>query len=156
MKFAYIRTEDGGLSIVHAAPKETLERVLGPLTDEQYRQHIIERSIPADAQDVRELPDDWQPPAPRCLRNAWRHDGVDMPAAREIWRDHMRRARTPLLAALDIEAQQSLEMDGIVQEHTRKDKQALRYVTAHPDIESANDPTSLMNIWPDILGPKPT
>lgn len=145
LRFSYIRRSDGGLSIVTAAPKEQLERIFGPLGDEQYRRHVIERSIPMDAKDVCELPDDWQPPTSRLLRAAWRHDGVDMPKAREIWRDHMRRARAPKLAALDIEAQRSLEIDGIVQEHTRRDKNILRDAPAHPDIELAMTPEELID-----------
>lgn len=70
MKFAYTRP-DGGVSIVVAAPKHQLERVRGPMSDEEYEARVREKSIPPDATDVIRLPDDWQPP-PRATREKWR------------------------------------------------------------------------------------
>ena len=60
LKYAYINTE-GGLSIVHGASKDDLERQFGQLTDEQY-ELIVKRAIPDDAVDVVQLPDDWVSP----------------------------------------------------------------------------------------------
>ncbi len=155
MRFAYMQL-NGILAIVSAAPKSDLERVLGALTDKAYRDHVLSRSIPAEATDVRELPDDWRPPTSRALRNAWRHDGVDMPAAREIWRNHMRTARAPKLAELDVSYQRADEAGAeLGKKMIASQKQALRDVTAHPDIESVTTPQELMSIWPDTLGEKP-
>jgi hypothetical protein len=87
LRYAYTRP-DGGVSIVNAAPKAGLERVLGPLTDEQYKAHVLERSIPADATDVTELPVDWSPPEDRTFRDAWKNDKgnvtVDLARAKAI------------------------------------------------------------------------
>lgn len=87
LKLAYT-TPDGGVAIVHAAPKEQLEKVLGPLTDAQYEAHVMARSIPDDALDVQKLPDDWTPPDDRTFRAAWtQHNGkiaVDMKRAMAI------------------------------------------------------------------------
>jgi hypothetical protein len=87
LKYAFTRT-DGGVSIVTAAAKKDLERVLGPLTDEQYKAHVLERSIPADATDVTELPVDWSPPEDRTFRDAWKNDKgnvtVDLAKAKAI------------------------------------------------------------------------
>ena len=69
MKFVYTRPEDGGVSVVVPAPKADLEWVLGPLTDDEYRAHVLERSIPPDALNVREISDDDLPD--REFRNAW-------------------------------------------------------------------------------------
>jgi hypothetical protein len=71
LKFAYTQP-DGSVAIVHAAPKEHLERLFGPMTDAQYEAHVLERSIPADATDVTRLPDDWKSPADRSSRNTWK------------------------------------------------------------------------------------
>jgi hypothetical protein len=65
---------DGGISIITFASKEMIERSMGPLTFEEYRDHVISRSIPADAINVREIADDVIP-TDRSLRNAW----VDLP-----------------------------------------------------------------------------
>jgi len=71
MKFAYMNRH-GGVSIVHGAPKESLEQMHGPMTDEQYEQHVRARSIPPDANDVVRLPDEWEPPSGRDKRDKWR------------------------------------------------------------------------------------
>lgn len=68
-KIAYMRP-DGGLSIVNPSPKHLIEKVLGPLTDIEYEAHVRERSIPADATNVRDI-DDEDLPADRDFRNAW-------------------------------------------------------------------------------------
>ena len=83
---------DGGVAIVHAAPKEHLERLFGPMTDAQYEAHVVERSIPKDAVDVTKLPDDWTPPDDRTFRDAWKHDKgkitVDFEKAKKIAAKH--------------------------------------------------------------------
>jgi len=71
MKFAYTSV-DGRVSIVHAAPRQNLEKLLGPMTDAHYEQHVRARSIPEDAKDVTRLPDDWKPPSGRDKRDKWR------------------------------------------------------------------------------------
>ena len=152
LRFAYTRP-DGGMSIVNAAPKDRLELVLGELTDEQYRAHVIERSIPVDAIDVHELPIDWQPPdVDRTFRNAWRKNGltftVDMAHARDIQREALRRVRKPMLEDLDIQYMQALEV-GSDTTKVAQEKQRLRDITADPRIEAAQTPEDLKKITID-------
>jgi hypothetical protein len=163
LRFAY-RTPDGGMAVVIAAPKENLAPLLGRLneetglyewSDEDYRAHVIERSIPPEASEVTELPDDWQPPEDRTFRNAWTlADGaeiaVEMQKARELWKDKMRKARAPLLAALDVEMSRAFK-DGAGQEEIGARRQALRDVTADPAIEAAKTPEELRLVWPEAL-----
>jgi hypothetical protein len=154
MRFAYTRP-DGGVNIVNAAPKERLELVLGALTDDEYRAHVVERSIPADALDLHELPEDWAPPdVDRTFRDAWRKNGVafsvDMAHARDIHRNKMRRARAPLLEGLDVEAMRALEQGKPTTDIVIR-KQALRDVTADPAIEAAQTPEKLKAVWPAFL-----
>lgn len=73
MKLAFSRPDDG-VSIVIAAPKKTLERALGKMTQEVYEAHVLERSIPKDAVEVVRLTDDWVAPD-RAHRAAWRLRG---------------------------------------------------------------------------------
>lgn len=156
LRFAYTRP-DGGLSIVNAAPKESLERVLGPLTDAAYRAHVLERSIPANATNVQELSEDWSPPdIDRTFRDAWRQGQdkvhVDMPLARDVWREHLRRLRAPRLRALDVEYQRADENNDA--QHKRDialQKQALRDVTADPAVEAAQTPEELRLVIPSVL-----
>lgn len=78
LRFAYTRP-DGGVDIVRAMPKDDLAAVIGThdmatgrmiLSDDDYRAHVVERSIPEYATDVIELPEDWTEPD-RNYRNAW-------------------------------------------------------------------------------------
>lgn len=72
LKYAYTQ-QNGVVAIVHAVPKAELERLFGPMTEEQYEAHVLERSIPNDAKDVTKLPDDWTPPD-RASRETWKLD----------------------------------------------------------------------------------
>jgi hypothetical protein len=75
---------------------------------------------------------------------------IDMTKARDIWRDRMRAARAPQLAALDIVFQRALEQ-GADTKAVVAQKQALRDVTRHPDIEAAATIDDLKAVWPDCL-----
>ena len=163
LRFAY-RTPDGGVAVVIAAPKENLAPLLGrlneetglfELSDEAYRAHVIERSIPPEASAVAELPDDWQPPEDRTFRNAWTmgQEGavdINMEKAREVWRNRMRKARAPLLAALDVEMSRAFK-DASQQEEIEARRQALRDVTDDPALEAAKTPEELRLVWPEAL-----
>jgi hypothetical protein len=153
LKFAYQRP-DGGVTIVGAAPKEHLERVLGPMTEEQYRAHVLERSIPKDAQNLTELPSGWE--KDRTFRDAWALQGgrvdVDMPKAREIHRGFIRSQRAPLLEKLDIEYQRADERGDLeAKAAIAARKQALRDATADPAIDAAVTPEELKAVIPAAI-----
>lgn len=140
-RIAYTRP-DGGVSIVTVAEGKPVDRVLARL--------------PADAADIRQLPGDWQPPADRAFRNAWKMDGdkidIDMERARDIHRDRLRRMRAPKLAELDIEYQRADEAgDNEKKKDIAKRKQALRDVTADPAIELASTPDELRAAIPAAI-----
>lgn len=157
LRFAYT-TPDGRLHIVNAAPKESLERVLGELTQEQYEAHVIERSNVGGTVTLTRLPDDWTPPdIDRKYRNAWAMNGrgrmlVEMPKARDIHRQHLRNLRDPKLAALDVEYMRADETgDLLLKQQIAQQKQALRDVTADPAIEAARTPDELRAVIPTAL-----
>lgn len=154
LRFAYTRP-DGGVSIVVAAPRERLEKMLGKFASgENYIAHIRSRSIPQDASNVTQLPDDWAAPDDRTFRDAWEfEDGevvCNMDKAREIHREYMRQARKPLLDALDVEFHRAYK-DPTKQDEIEAKKQALRDVTDEPDIEIASTPEELKAVWPEVL-----
>lgn len=163
MRIAYTQA-DGGVAIVIAAPKEVLLPLIGKptgpvgiieLSDADYCAHIYARSIPADATNVHELPDDWQAPD-REFRGAWVTDGktitIDMPCAREIHRNKMRAARAPMLAALDVQYQRADETgDTVAKAAVISAKAALRDVTKNPSIDAAKNPNELKATWPKEL-----
>lgn len=156
MPLRFARKTPEGVTIIAAAPKSDLQHVLGPLTDEAYRAHVLERNGFTEA-DVTELPDDWEPPGgDRTFRNAWTLDKgqtvVDMPKAREIWKDKMRLARAPLLAELDKAYLRADEAkDETAKEEVAVQKQELRDVTDDPRIDAAKTPEELKAVWPDAL-----
>lgn len=93
-------------------------------------------------------------PRDRTYRNALRDDGKtlthDMAHAREIHRNHLREARAPKLAALDVEYQRADEQNDKT-EKTRiaAAKQALRDLPALPAIDAAQTVDDLKTVWPD-------
>ena len=166
MRIAY-QQADGTVAIVVAAPKEALTPLIGrvdengqriPLTDQEYRDHVFARSIPAGATNVHELPDDWTAPD-RYFRNAWVTDGVsvsiDLTRAKEVHRNVMRKARVPLLRLLDAEIAKAEDTGGVQRRATLATKrQALRDVTADSAVDAAQTPEQLKASWPIVLGLK--
>jgi hypothetical protein len=130
MRILYTRT-DGNLSIVHAAKKEDIEKVLGTLTQEEYEQHVWSRSVPADAINAVAISDDYVLPA-REFRDAWAQDGAavthDLPKAKEIQLKRIRAAREPKFAQLDKEFMLALET-GADTSKIIADKKVLRDAT---------------------------
>jgi hypothetical protein len=70
MKFAF-EQDDGSVAVAVPATKSHLERVNGPMTDEEYEAFVRSRLVPANAKCVITLPDDWEAPD-RSMRNEWR------------------------------------------------------------------------------------
>jgi len=142
---------DGGCSVVTPAPNGKRDGE----DDDAFLARLI-AGLPADAKDVRVI-DANEVPTDRTFRNAWRNNGagkpeVDMPAARELWRERMRRARAPKLAALDVEYQRADEAaDAGRKADVVKRKQTLRDVTDDPRIEAAQTPDELKAVWPAEL-----
>lgn len=129
-KLIYVRP-DGGVSVVVPVAKEHIERVLGPLTDEQYEAHVIERSIPPGV-PYREIEDSDLPH--REFRNAWidvTPDScidIDCAKARDIALEHLRARRNAKLAESDVEVAREMEQ-GAVSQATKDKRQALRNAT---------------------------
>ena len=81
--------------------------------------------------------------------------GIDMAKAREIHKTHIRNARTPKLAELDIEFQKAQETGSDTSAIVAK-KQALRDAPADSAIASASDTDALKAQWNTaILGTSP-
>ena len=80
---------------------------------------------------------------------------VNMAKAKELHKGNIREARTPLLAALDIEFQKALETGADTSTIVAK-KQALRDAPAAADISPAATTDDLKAQWDtDILGTSP-
>ena len=129
----YTRPEDNGVSIVVGAPREAIEKVLGPLTQEQYEAHIMERSIPEGAMNVKVISDD-DIPESREFRNAWvdatpdSKVNIDLAKAKDVKLEEMRALRKVLFEALDKKLIMAIEK-GEDLDAIRAEKQALRDAT---------------------------
>lgn len=78
---------------------------------------------------------------------------VDVNKAKEIWINHYRIARTPLLASLDVAFMRAVETANTsLQQEIAAKKQALRDVTK---TELPDTLEGIKNTWPEILGNKP-
>jgi len=81
--------------------------------------------------------------------------GIDMAKAKEIHKNKIREARTPKLAALDIEFQKALETSTDTTEIVSK-KKALRDAPANAAIDAASNETELKAAWDTaVLGTSP-
>lgn len=165
LKFIYTNP-DGTVGVVGSAHLEDLQRQFGPAFDlDALRAMIAERSIPAGA-TFEEMPTGWEPPTDREFRNAWRgrpttesvvHGQeakihVDMPHARQILREKIRRKRIAKLAALDA-AYLRADEDGdqLAKRDLARQKQAFRDAPADPAIEAARDPDALKAVLAALL-----
>lgn len=160
-RIAY-KNEQGGVSIVSPAPKSHLERVLGPLTQDEYEKHLLERSLPEGVSytvlSSTDVPED------RTFRNAWalELDGitVDMPTAKELHIDSLRVLRKPVINATDVEFRKALEKVDFISllgkeiggpiEAIKAKTQALRDVT-EVDLSSVKTPEELKQAVPEVL-----
>ena len=133
MKVLYTRPDDGGVSIVVAVDKETIEQILGPLTPEQYEAHVRQVSVPAEAVNVKLITDE-DIPDTREFRNAWvdvtpdTKVNIDLNKAKDLKLSEMRVKRNALLEAQDKAFLIALDK-GDDLEAIRAKKQALRDVT---------------------------
>lgn len=149
MRKIVYETTEGGIAVVH--PIRNTFPVEEDLTDAEVEQRAWDR-LPEDASNPRFV-DPEDVPTDRTFREAWKPDlTLDMDRARDIWRDKMRAAREPLLAALDIEYQRADERgDTGAKADVVSRKQALRDVTDDPAIDAAQTPEDLKAVWPDCL-----
>jgi len=115
-KIVYTRPSDGGVSLVIPASKSDIEKVKGPMTEEEYEAFVKERSIPHDAIKPRDI-DDSDIPDDRGTRDAWvdvtaeERIDVDCSKARDIRLAHLRKMRNIRLAESDVEMTRALEDD---------------------------------------------
>lgn len=76
---------------------------------------------------------------------------IDITKAKEVWKDKIRQARTPVLAKLDIDFIKAQEQ-GSDTTQIVADKQTLRDLPSQVDI--ANSIEEIKAVWNDMLGDK--
>jgi hypothetical protein len=154
---------DGSLVVVGSAHVDQLARD-GFDTPEKVRALVVGK-FPVGATDIEEMPEGWLPPTDRTFRNAWRRAGkavegvphaeepriaVEMPVAREIHRDWIRRKRIARFTELD-RAYLRADEDNDKAEKARLvvEKRRLRDLPNDPRIDAAKSPETLKLITLD-------
>jgi len=147
-KIIFTRPEDGGVSIVCPAPKSSIEQMVGSLTDEQYEALVMERSIPENAINVREI-EDTDFPTVDGFRDAWEDGGdkinINLIKAKDINLGRLRQKRDSLLDTYDKLLARAMEI-GTEQEvdNLKTKKQQLRDATE--PLKALTNPTSIDEI----------
>jgi hypothetical protein len=154
-KFIYTNA-DGSLSLVVASKKESIENILGPLTDAEYEAHIVEKSVPSDRSNVQFINDD-DIPQDKEFRNAWIQNGnkidFDLEKARIIQLQRIREAREPKLRELDIDYMRLNESKQDTSEVVLK-KQLLRDITEPLKNMQLNSIEDVKSAFPEELKSK--
>lgn len=150
------RKPDGSLSItVPASPRLDGEDDAAYLDRVAARTQAATPSL-ADAARVYNVASADLIPGDRTFRGAWTIDGdvirVDMGKAREIQKDRLRELRTPILAQLDKALERATDQrnnDEAARISARR--QALRDVTAVPEIAAARTPDDLKRAGMEVI-----
>lgn len=103
MKILYSNS-DGRVFVVNVNPKSAVEKMLGPLSDEDYRKHVWEVSVPKDAVVAFEINDDFVFPD-RAYRDAWvlKEGVINLDAEKVSQIDAQREKSAKVMAMLGIE-----------------------------------------------------
>lgn len=152
MKVIVYTRQDGGVTVILPCVSQDDPP---DFSQDDALQRALKKDVPASATNVR-LVEQGEISNDRTFRNAWKDTGskidVDMPKARDIWRDKMRLARAPKLIALDIQFQRADEAGNQAKkQEIASKKQILRDVTELPAIEAAQTPEELKAVWPKEL-----
>lgn len=124
-------------------------------TIDEFYARIIAKDVPKDATNLV-MVNESEIPQDRTFRDALaiidEKIVYDMPKCREIHKEKLRQLRAPKLSALDVEFMRAVEAGDIqLQQDIGLRKQALRDVTAVPELTSAATPEALKLVIPDVL-----
>jgi hypothetical protein len=151
-KIIYTRESDGGLNVIIPASKADLERVLGPLTDEQYEQHVWQKSIPEDAITPTSIADSGIP-TDREFRDAWVQNGgiinIKMDIVIPIHMNRIREMRQKKFEEMGFPQRLNPQVEAaILDEPTRTELQRLRDIPQTLDLTVAKTPDEIKALWP--------
>lgn len=150
MKLIAYDRPDGGVSVIHPAPKA----IRPEETEADFLQRVADTCVPEGAQyrfvEQADIPQD------RRFRGAWEAKGtsvsVGMPMARQIHMDRIRKARDKKLAEKDLEYMRADELaDPQTKQRIASEKQALRDLPNSFDLDVASTPDELDALWPSDL-----
>lgn len=153
-------TKDGQEThIVAPAPRFVEESKAKGMSDQEILNYILIADVPSDAQTV-EVIDRSVVPQDRTFRNAWKQTAdlqgveVDMPKAREIHMEKIRRVRDEKFAPLDQDWMKAMgQKDQTEADLVEAKRQKLRNIPqiVQSDVDVAKTPEDLKAIWPPEL-----
>lgn len=156
MKVIAYSRPDGGVSVVNPAPGRVAGLVAGGMTEDEAIAVIQAKSVPGDATQV-EVMDRPLIPTSRVFRNAWTKSGggppvVDMPKARVIKTEQIRRERDKRLKAEDVETMKAIQNPAQLNVIEAR-KRTLRDIpaTIQPELDTITTPEALeayQPAWP--------
>lgn len=151
-KIIYTRAEDGGLDIIIPSTKESIERVLGSMTDLEYEEHVWERSVPKDAIYPMFI-DDSGIPQSREFRDEWRQDGdsivIDQILAQAKHMSRIKEMRQKKFEEMGFPQRLNEQVEtAVLDEQTRLELQRLRDIPQTFDLSVAKTPEELKALWP--------
>jgi hypothetical protein len=140
---------------------------IGPMTEEEAIEYIIKKDIPARVwhsdykynRPMYRVVKRQEIPADQTYRDCWRLSdteeeliAIDVDKAKEVWKQKMREARTPIMEKLDTDFFRAME-DGDTdkQKNIANMKRLLRDVTKLPELENAKTVDEIETVWPDYL-----
>jgi hypothetical protein len=152
MKRIIYTRPDGGIDVIVPAPAFVARFA----SEDEAMEALRAKRVPAGALDaaiVETVPDD------RAFRDAWELDqasvAVNMPKARAIHMDRIRRARDTELQALDVETMKAVgKGDDTERDRVETEKQKLRDIPRDFDLEGYETPEALKQAWPAELADK--
>ena len=127
---------DESLWVVEPAPKDRLELIFGNMTQEQYEEHVLTRTVRMPGAFGERFIDDADLPSTREFRNAWcdvtpesRID-IDLERAKTIKLDQMRKERQKKFEELGFPTRLNPELEAaIISQETRDKLKDLRDAT---------------------------
>jgi hypothetical protein len=150
--------EEIAAQIANGWPEEATRKFLtalveGGLTEEEATQTLLERDMPTEATGFKWVANHAKD---RHFREAWTEvDGVidvDMPKARGVHMDNIRKERNKKLTALDLDFLRAIEAgDTSEQDRVAGEKQVLRDIPQTFDLSGATTPEELKALWPSEL-----
>lgn len=142
----------GEVVVIGSGRLEDLQRQFGPEFGIPELREMGKKGWKDRCETIIEMPEGWEPPTDRQFRNAWRGKftvesvihgqepliHVDMPHAREIQKEKIRRKRIARLSELDTEYMRADEEgDSQKKKEVALEKKRLRDLPNDPRIENA-------------------
>ena len=145
-----------GVSIVIPAPKNQMEKLTGPLTNEEYENLVMQKSIHDKNITNYEFINEADIPKSREFRNAWilkdKKVDFDLNKAKDIQLERIRSKREEKLKELDYKINEAILLDNSESKtKLAKERQELLDITESLKAMSPGSIDDIKNAFPESL-----